>query len=92
MKPAILVLAALAMLTACQKPVSEVEQPQSEKEQLQIGRYQMMQQMSGKVTVVVLDTAKGTLQNCLLVNERYHCLAQTDRTSIPGGLPEAATQ
>ena len=76
------VLAAGLALASCQQAK---EQPTPAE---QVGRYQMMPQMSGNVTVVVLDTAKGTLQNCILVEARYHCLAQNNKTSVPGGLPE----
>jgi hypothetical protein len=38
--------------------------------------------------IAILDTQTGRLQNCFLVDARYHCLAQTNATSMEGGLPE----
>lgn len=78
-------LLAVFLLASCQQP-TQVTHPEP------VGRYQMMPQLAGNVNVVVLDTVKGTLQNCILVNARYHCLAQSRQTSEPGGLPEIATR
>lgn len=50
------------------------------------GRYQMIQGVN-PASVAILDTRLGTVQNCFIVNYRYHCLAQGPSARFPGGLP-----
>ena len=55
-----------------------------------VGRYQMQAGVN-PASVVVLDTRYGTLQNCTLVDERYHCLSQDRSAETEGGMPDPPT-
>lgn len=53
-----------------------------------VGAYQMLPGENPS-SVAVLDTRTGRLQNCFLVDSRYHCLAQTNVSQQRGGLPSS---
>ena len=74
----------LAALVGCQ------QQP-ARKEDNPVGTYQMLPGVN-PASVAVLDTRHGTVQNCFLLQFRYHCLAQTTKSSVEGGLKEEQTQ
>lgn len=84
-----LALAAIAILTSCsQAPDPNANNPQSGPSVTNpVGRYQMMQGMK-PAWITVLDTRFGTLQNCILVNDRYHCLSQDRSAETEGGIPD----
>jgi hypothetical protein len=81
---------ALLAIVACDKEPSKNVLSEAEDSYARhnpIGRYQMQAGVNA-ASVAVLDTRTGTLQNCFIVDSRYHCLAQDRTAATADGLPE----
>jgi hypothetical protein len=82
-------LALLALVGSCdQAPRSSASPENDTSSNNPAARYQMQPGVN-PASIAVLDTRSGTLQNCFLVNERYHCLSQDRRAESAGGIPDA---
>jgi hypothetical protein len=81
-------LAALVLLAACNQIPADSSTKGATKVPDPVGRFQMQQGVN-PASIAVLDTRKGTLQNCFLVNERYHCLSQDRSAGSEGGIPDS---
>lgn len=81
-----LALATVAFLTSCDQ-APQNPPPTGAAVTNPVGRYQMQEGIN-PASVAVLDTRYGTLQNCFIVDNRYHCLSQDRSAENEGGLPD----